>query len=326
MMYIIHMPRKARITVVGAVHHIMSRGIDGAPIFRNDADRTVFIDILRNQLIKSGYLLYAWALMPNHYHLVMRRSEYPLATCMRCINGGYAQYFRKRSSTRGYLFQDRFKSIVTQDQDYIEELVRYVHLNPIRAKICPSLDVLDDYPWCGHSVLMGRQKRSFQNTTDVLRRFGPTLQSQRKAYRAFLEQGLSNTKGILSIIQNANNEREDRHSTSCWVIGNRDFVQKAMAEQEIQRIRLAQHAREGVDIQEIAGRIAAAMKIDIAQLHNKGRNSAGSAARKLCAYSAHRHYGISVRTIADYFGISSPAVSQMLAPGELLMDEMHLAY
>ena len=181
------MPRKARITIAGAVHHVMSRGIDGMPIFRSDADRSAFLPILSNQLQKSGYLLYAWVLMPNHYHLVLRTTDYPLAACMRSVNSRYAQYFRKQLSTRGYLFQDRYKSIVTQDQNYVEELIRYVHLNPVRAGICKSIDALDSYPWCGHSVLLGRQDAPYQNTADVLRRFGSSLVSQRQAYRRFIE-------------------------------------------------------------------------------------------------------------------------------------------
>lgn len=103
--------------------------------------------------------------MDNHYHLILRINEFPLGEFMRLLNGVYAQYFRKETKMRGYLFQDRYKSIVTQDQHYIEEMVRYVHLNPLRAGICTDLEELNKYKWCGHSVVMGESKWDVQNVS-----------------------------------------------------------------------------------------------------------------------------------------------------------------
>jgi hypothetical protein len=91
---------------------------------------------------------------------------------------------------RGYLFQDRFKSIVTQDHLYIEELVRYVHLNPVRAGICSNLDSLLEYPWCGHSVLMGMENWKKQQVEDVLLRFDKDTIAARKKYIRFLQEGI----------------------------------------------------------------------------------------------------------------------------------------
>jgi len=107
------MPRKARITAPGAVHHIMARGNEGKKIFLIDDDRYFFLNNLEHQIQQSGYLLYAWCLMDNHYHLLLRVNEYPLGNFMRQVNGRYAQYFRKKTKTRGYFFQDRYKSIVS---------------------------------------------------------------------------------------------------------------------------------------------------------------------------------------------------------------------
>ena len=304
----------------------MSRGIDGMPIFRSDADRSAFLPILSNQLQKSGYLLYAWVLMPNHYHLVLRTTGYPLAACMRSVNSRYAQYFGKQLSTRGYLFQDRYKSIVTQDQNYVEEFIRYVHLNPVRAGICKSIDALNSHPWCGHSVLMGRQDAPYQNATDVLRRFGSSLVSQRQAYRRFLEEGVSQTGDVVSLIRDANGECEDSHSSSCWVIGNHDFVQQVMKDQQARRVRLARHAREGQDIEHIAEKVTAALGLAAADLRSKGRHSPSSVARKICAHHAHRLHGIPARQIADYLGVSSSAVSQMLGSSEALARDAELSY
>jgi REP element-mobilizing transposase RayT len=112
------MPRKARIIIAGAVHHSMSRGIEGKQIFLDDEGRRIFLDALQNLLEKTDFLLYAWCLIDNHYHLLIRVNEYPLGSFMRVLNGTYAQYFRKKGGTRGYLFQDRYKFFVTQYQYY----------------------------------------------------------------------------------------------------------------------------------------------------------------------------------------------------------------
>jgi REP element-mobilizing transposase RayT len=195
------MPRKARITITGAIHHIMSRGIEGKSIFLNDEGRHIFLDILQNLLGKTGYLLYAWCLMENHYHLLIRINEYPLGSFMRVLNGRYAQYYRKKSGTRGYLFQDRYKSIVTQDQHYIEEMVRYIHLNPIRAGICATIEHLDTYLWTGHSVIVGLQSWKIQNTSDVLKKFNRQRAIAIEMYRKYLKSGLDKEPEIYRTIQ-----------------------------------------------------------------------------------------------------------------------------
>jgi len=126
------MPTKKRIVVPGAIAHIMARGIDGRIIFKDDDDRSCFLSLLSESMVKTGYRCYGWVLMNNHYHLVVRCNDNSLDELMRTMNSRYAKYFNRKYTRRGYLFQDRFKSIITQDQHYLEELIRYVHLNPIR--------------------------------------------------------------------------------------------------------------------------------------------------------------------------------------------------
>ena len=131
----------------------------------------------------------------------MRVNEYPLGSFMRVLNGRYAQYFRKKSGTRGYLFQDRYKSIVTQDQHYSEEMVRYIHLNPVRTGICASLKQLDTYPWTGHSVIVGLQSWQIQNTGDVLKRFDRLRTNAIVNYRNYFKSGLDKEPDIYSTLR-----------------------------------------------------------------------------------------------------------------------------
>jgi putative transposase len=166
----------------------MSRGIEGRDIFGDDEDRATFLRLPAKGIRDTGSLCYAWALMRNHYHLLLRVNEKPLSALMRPLNATYARFYGKRSNRHGYLFQDRFKTISTQDRGYTEELARYVHLNPVRAGVCRTMVQLDTYEWCGHSMLVGARKFPFQNTADVLKKLASDARTARKRYRRFIEE------------------------------------------------------------------------------------------------------------------------------------------
>jgi REP element-mobilizing transposase RayT len=122
----------------------MARGLDRELIFPDNVDRERMLQLVERHFIKFRCACYAWVLMDNHYHFVVRPLEPNLATAMRRINGAYARYFNKRHDRRGYLFGDRYKSLATQELDYLRELIRYVHLNPLRARIVDSIDSLEN--------------------------------------------------------------------------------------------------------------------------------------------------------------------------------------
>ena len=146
----IAMPRQARLDAPGTLHHVMVRGIERRVIFRDELDRADFVTRLA-ALVKIGALvIYAWALLPNHAHLLVRTGSRPLPRSMRSLLTGYAGAFNRRHKRVGHLFQNRYKSIVVEEEPYLLELVRYLHLNPLRAKILSDLRALDRYPWTGH--------------------------------------------------------------------------------------------------------------------------------------------------------------------------------
>ena len=103
--------------------HIMARGLDGMTIFRDDADRDFFLSRLSKNLKRTGYTCHAWALMDNHYHLFLRTSEPPMSRLTRPLNGSYCRRFNRKYKRRGYMFQDRFKSVLCQDQEYAKLLI-----------------------------------------------------------------------------------------------------------------------------------------------------------------------------------------------------------
>ena len=152
------MPRQPRLDAPGLLQHVMARGIERREIFKDDKDRKSFLNRLATILEESQTQCYAWALIPNHFHLLLRTGPTPLSKVMRRLMTGYAVTFNKRHKRNGHLFQNRYKSVVCEEDPYLLELIRYIHLNPLRAGIVNDLKELDKYPWTGHSAILGWRK------------------------------------------------------------------------------------------------------------------------------------------------------------------------
>ena len=184
------MPRQARLDAPGILHHVMIRGIERRKIFINDRDRKDFLDRLARLLPATETACYAWVFMKNHAHFLFRTGLAPLSMVMRRLLTGYAVSFNLRHKRHGQLFQNRYKSIVCQEDAYFKELVRYIHLNPIRGRIIPGVKELNKFPYCGHSTVMGRIERPWQDVDYVLGYFGKTVKGARKAYVSYVEGGI----------------------------------------------------------------------------------------------------------------------------------------
>ena len=161
------MPRQARLDAPETLHHVMVRGIERRALFRDDPDRADFVARLAALAAASALTVYAWALLPNHAHLLVRTGSCPLARSMRSLLTGYAGAFNQRHHRVGHLFQNRYKSRVVEAEPYLLELVRYLHLNPVRAAGLSDLRTLDRYPWTGHSALLGTVPRPWQATAAI---------------------------------------------------------------------------------------------------------------------------------------------------------------
>ena len=183
------MPRRARIDAPGALHHIIIRGIERKPVFRDERDYQSFLERLGLVLTETSTPCYAWALLSNHIHLLLRTGLIPISTVMRRLLTGYAQQFNRRHNRHGHLFQNRYKSILCEEDPYLLELVRYIHLNPLRAGNVESFQDLARYLKSGHSVLLGNIECEWQDTDYVLGLFGRTIRAARSSYSAFVSEG-----------------------------------------------------------------------------------------------------------------------------------------
>jgi REP element-mobilizing transposase RayT len=235
------MPRKSRIDAPGALHHVMVRGIERRSIFLDDVDRDRFLERLALVLDATGASSLAWALIPNHFHLLLKTGRDPLATVMRRLLTGYAVSFNRRHRRTGHLFQNRYKSILCQEDVYLKELVRYIHLNPLHSGLVADLNGLDRYAYSGHSALMGGADRGWHATGTVLALFGRKLRAARKSYRSFVEQGMGEGRradltggGLRRSVDGWSQVRallraKVFHKSDERILGDSDFVEDVLA-------------------------------------------------------------------------------------------------
>jgi REP element-mobilizing transposase RayT len=327
------MPRKARIDAPGALHHIIVRGIEKRKIFKDNADRQSFIKRLGDILSDSQTPCYAWALIPNHFHLLLKTGLTPIATIMRRLLTGHAVYFNRRHRRWGHLFQNRYKSILCQEDNYLLELVRYIHLNPLRAKQVSDLNKLERYPYCGHSVLLGHNVNNWQSVDETLMLFGEKMSAARRRYREFVKKGLNQGRrpelvggGLIRSIGGwqafkALNRTDTHLKSDERILGDSDFVEKVLKKAQEKRERQYQLEADGFNIDQVAQRVAAILGVKCEQVWEKGKHPQTVKARSLLCYWVVRELGISATELARRIGITQPAISQSVKRGEAIAKE-----
>jgi len=182
------MARPLRIEYPGAVYHITSRGNDRKPIFADDRDREDFLNALHNVVKRYNWLCHAYCLMDNHYHFIIETPDGNLSIGMRQLNGVYTQLFNKRHDRVGHLFQGRYKAILVQKDSHLQEVCRYVVLNPVRARI---VEKPGQWMWSSYSATAGKSKLHPCLTTDwILGQFAIERKAAEGAYKKFIADGI----------------------------------------------------------------------------------------------------------------------------------------
>lgn len=328
------MPRKSRIDAPGALHHIIARGIDRRAIFPDDADRNGFLERLGDILTDTKTPCYAWALIPNHFHLLLRTGATPIFVVMRRLLTGYAVSYNRRHRRYGHLFQNRYKSILCEEDPYLLELVRYVHLNPMRARLVEDYKALGKYAYCGHSVILGRRKNSWQDVEYVLALFDEDTSTARRRYREFVRKGIGQGKrpdligGGLIRSQGGWAAVKALRETGAYqkgderILGGSTFVEEVLSqanEQMEQRYRLA---AKGFDLERAVERVAKLMDMSPEEVMDSGKGRRGVQARSILCYWATDQLGISQSRLAGILNLTQPAISQAVSRGKRLA-KMH---
>ncbi len=314
------MPRGPRLDAPGTLHHVMARGLDRQVIFRDDRDRTDFVRRLEGLATGAALRVYAWALLPNHFHLLVRTAHRPLARAMRSLLTGYAGAFNRRHRRTGHLFQNRYKSTVVEEEPYFLELVRYLHLNPLRAGVVPTLRGLDRYPYSGHAALLGTHPRSWQDTGAVLLHFGTRRGRAQARYRAFVADGvvagrrpeligggLVRSVGGWAAVRELHRGREG-YASDERILGGTEFVETLLQEVVQEDTRRARARRRLPDLPTLVTKVARAGGVTPEALAGGGRRRDVGRARDGLAYLWVEVLGRSGRQLAQALGLRAESV------------------
>jgi REP element-mobilizing transposase RayT len=324
------MPRRSRIDAPGALHHIIARGIDRQKIFKDDADRDNFLDRLGNVLSETQTACFAWALIPNHFHLLVRTGTTDISTVMRRLLTGYAVSYNFRHRRHGHLFQNRYKSILCQEDPYLMQLVRYIHLNPLRATIVKNLRTLNNFPYCGHSCIVGKRTQDWQDVDYILKLFASKRSDAIRGYREYVKKavdkgrrpdlvggGLVRSAGGWSALKalrriGAYRKGDER------ILGDSDFVKRVLAQAKEDFERKHQLQSEGFSFEHVVHRVAGLLDLTAKQVLAGGKYKERVAARSLLCYWATTELAISQVELSQKLKISQPAVSIAVRRGEHL--------
>lgn len=340
------MPRGARLDAPGTLHHVMIRGLEKGLIFIDDYDRQDFVRRLGIVAGETATAIFAYALMGNHVHILLKSGPLGMSTFMRRILSGYAQYYNRRHKRVGYLFQNRYKSVICEEDAYFRKLVAYIHLNPLRGGLVASLRELDDYPWCSHAFLTGAGNGGGTGTgggveagtgvgagvaaggwyrrDSVLGFFGTREGDALRAYVAYLGEelhhdreselnggGLVRSMGGWSKVCSMR-RHGDRQLSDERILGSGDFV-KEILDQAEERVVHQMPMEDRLkllqqDIEAFCGNEG----ITVTVLRGGGRNGTLPELRATLAAKLVNDWGLTFAETARQLGVTTAAVSNMI--------------
>ena len=314
------MPRLSRLDAPGVLHHVIGRGIERRKIFLNEKDYDDFIERLGEAAQEDSIDVYAWALMPNHFHLLVKTKNRPLSYVMRKLLTGYAVNFNKRHRRHGHLFQNRYKSILCQEDVYLKELVRYIHLNLLRSGVVKDINELNRSLHSGHSVIMGKVERNWQNIGYVLSVFG-----DRKRYLRYVEEGIELGRrpelvggGLIRSMGGwsevlALRKRGEISVSDQRILGESDFVSEVITELDEQVKRNLRLSGKRKSIDDLAEKACNKYGISITELKSGSRSKESMAARRVMAWIGMRELGYSGAEIARYLGVTNSCITRTVS-------------
>ncbi|MGD9181339.1 MAG: transposase [Desulfobacterales bacterium] len=328
------MPRTARLDAPGILHHIIIRGIERRKIFRDNQDHENLLARLAKLLPETNTACYAWAFLPNHAHFLLRSGDVGLSTLMRRLLTGYAVSFNLKYKRHGPLFQGRYKSIICQEDRYLKELVRYIHLNPFRAKRVSDISKLNQYAYCGHSALLDRKKREWQDTDYVLSFYGTKKAESQKCYlehvKAAIDQGrredligggLIRSLGGWSELKKHQLKGNTRIKGDERILGDSNFVQEILSLAEEQLNRKYELKSKGYDLKAVEKKVSTLYQIKPAQIYARGNQKLRVQARSLFCYWAARELGMAITELAKRLELTPSAVGYAVSRGEIIAKE-----
>lgn len=321
------MPRRGRLHIPGGCYHVIGRGLERRYIFQKTADKQDFLSRLDRCLSRSQSQCLAWAIMSNHYHLLIRAGPQPLSKLMASLLGGYGGSYNRRHARAGYVFQNRFKSILCDEDSYLLELVRYIHLNPVKAKIVNTLRELDRYPWTGHSGMVKKKQYSWHEVDAVLCLFGETRRKAKLAYRRFMLEGLNTSEpsdlsggGLVRSIGGWESVSllRSEHARCIGderILGGGQFVDQVLACDNLQIEAQTLRIRQGWTLEKLIDLVCNYCDIEQQYLITKARENNLALAKSLICYWGVEELGLTSNELCPRLQISQQAVSKWVKKG-----------
>ena len=297
------MPRKPRIEFEGAFYHVITRGNQKQEIFKDTTDYQKFIQFLTIYKNRYHYSLYAYVLMSNHVHLLIETRETPLSKILQGINQSYTMYFNKTYRTVGHLFQGRYKAILCDREAYLLALLKYIHYNPVRARI---VEMPEGYLWSSHQAYLGKTNPySLVDTRQVLRVFSENGTRARKQYRVFMDEG--------NIVK-----KEEVYATIDQRLqGDDDFVDHVL-EKYNGEVKKERKKKERT-LAEIARAVTNHTGVTLEQLRSAGKERQVMIGRRLFTLAAHA-YGYKGLEVSEYLEKEPSSVTKYARGASMQSD------
>jgi REP element-mobilizing transposase RayT len=309
------MVRPLRIEYENASYHITVRGNERRTIFRDDYDRDIFLEIIQAAYNRFNFIIHAFVLMDNHFHLLMETPDANLSASMHHINGVYTQAFNRRYNRAGHLFQGRYKSIVVDCNEYYLELIRYIHLNPWHARMERRLGA---FKYSGHSAIMSKKWadrwKGWYDIGSILKEFGRREKEAIRRYREFVEAG----KGMKNPLEK---------TIGGYALGGKEFADWLWEEfiegREDKEITMPSEMRPRIEISALVSAVGSEYDLTEADIFKKGNNTIGmNEGRGMVLFIMNRHTGMTQREIGKLAGgIKRAAVSEMVRRFKRLVEE-----
>lgn len=322
------MPRGPRIDFAGALNHVIVRGIERRSIFKENKDKSELLRRIQEDLPLCGMQCFAWCIMKNHFHLLVQTGQIPLAEFMQRVLTGFAVYYNKKYKRIGHLFHNRYKSILCDKESYLLLLIRYIHLNPVKAKVI-NLNKLKTYRWTGHSEVLIGIDDSLISREDVLQYFGDTMDKALQGYESYVRGGvglredfegggLVRSAGGIKALRTRKND--DREAYDERILGNGSFVQDVLDTIDGEdRIR-----KSAGSIDYLLRKIGDYYKIPPDVIVNT-RQWRAREARDVFVYMGKQHMGESLTDMGKRVGILQGSASAAFQRGRLLDEETSIA-
>ena len=295
------MARKPRVDVEGGLYHVITRGNNRRQIFNAAADYEKFLSLLALQKRKLPFFLYAYCLMTNHVHLLIERQAASVSRIMHRVLTGYSQYYNRRYSRIGHLLQGRHKSILCQSERYLAELVRYIHLNPVRAKMVRKPE---DYPHSSHRAYLGLEAAAIVDVDPVLRHFGAKKKVAREHFAQFVKAGMK-----------LGHREEFYQAEEGRILGSEEFVDETIHRigETTRTIKHGgqNHPRRSIDAPALVSAVEMVCRLDRAEFCGPGKKAAVVAAKEALIVVGHEA-GAQMKVLSTITGISSSALSRRL--------------